>query len=87
MIRIVDGGVPTSLAEVGDSLAELSDALLDRGVSLPDAVKAFESRYVQAAVLRHDGNMSQAAEALGVHRNTLRAKLPRNGNGRPKRSR
>jgi DNA-binding protein Fis len=28
---------------------------------------------------RHGGNVSQAASALGIHRNTLRQKLQRNG--------
>jgi len=70
---------PTSLAEVGDSLGDVADVLLEHGVQLGEAVHAFEARYVKAAVARHGGNISQAAAALGVHRNTLRWKLRRNG--------
>jgi DNA-binding NtrC family response regulator len=68
---------PGSLAEVGDSMAAVADALLDHGVSLSEAMLAFEARYVRAAVARHDGNISQAAATLGVHRNTLRWKMRR----------
>jgi DNA-binding NtrC family response regulator len=67
------------LRELGDGIASLADALLDRGVELEEAVAAFEARYVRTAVARHSGNLSQAAEALGIHRNTLRSKLQRNG--------
>ena len=68
-----------SLTEVGDSLGEAADTLLEHGVQLSEAMHAFEARFVRAAVARHGGNMSQAAAALGVHRNTLRWKLRRNG--------
>jgi len=34
---------------------------------------------VRTAVERCGGNLSQAAVSLGIHRNTLRAKLHRNG--------
>mgnify|MGYP000545037801 CR=1 FL=1 len=50
--------------------------------SLQDFVECrrrFELRYLRSAVARHSGNLSQAAAMLGIHRNTLRAKLQRNG--------
>lgn len=68
-----------ALREVGDALGSVADALLDRGLRLDEALNVFEARYVRAAVARHDGNLSQAAAALGIHRNTMRAKLQRNG--------
>ncbi len=68
-----------ALREVGDALGSVADALLDRGLQLDEALNVFEVRYVRAAVARHGGNLSQAAAALGIHRNTLRAKLQRNG--------
>jgi DNA-binding NtrC family response regulator len=68
-----------ALREVGDALGSVADALLDRGLRLDEALNVFEVRYVRAAVARHGGNLSQAAAALGIHRNTLRAKLQRNG--------
>lgn len=68
-------------------MALLADALLDRGVGLQEALQAFEARYVKAALSRHGDNISQAAVTLGVHRNTLRWKLQRNGHQSRRRSR
>lgn len=68
-----------ALRRLGDTVTSVADALLDRGLDLEEAVAAFEARYVRAAVERHGGNLSQAALALGIHRNTLRAKMKRNG--------
>lgn len=74
------------LSELAASLVALTDALLDRGLDLADALRIFESRYVRAAVDRHEGNLSRASAVLGVHRNTLRSKLQRNGH-RPRKRR
>ena len=68
-----------ALRELGDALGNVADALLDRGLRLDEALNVFEVRYVRSAVARHGGNLSQAAAALGIHRNTLRSKLQRDG--------
>lgn len=68
-----------ALRRLGDTVSTVADALLDRGLDLAAAVAAFEAKYVTAAIERHGGNLSQAAQALGIHRNTLRAKMKRNG--------
>ncbi len=68
-----------ALRALGEALGNVADALLDRGLPLDEALNVFEVRYVRSAVARHSGNLSQAAAALGIHRNTLRAKLQRNG--------
>jgi DNA-binding NtrC family response regulator len=73
-----------TLREVGQSLATVAGALLDRGVRLDEAMASFEAGYLRGALDRHNGNLSQAAAALGIHRNTLRAKLRRDGRGRRK---
>jgi DNA-binding NtrC family response regulator len=67
------------LRELGEALGNVADALLDRGLPLDEALNVFEVRYLRSAVARHSGNLSQAAAALGIHRNTLRGKLQRNG--------
>lgn len=67
------------LRELGDALTRIAGALLERGVLLQDALDAFELRFLQAAVQRNAGNLSHAAAELGIHRNTLRSKLQRNG--------
>lgn len=68
-----------SLRELGEAFATVASALLERGVRLEEAVTAFEGGYVRTAVERSGGNLSAAAVSLGIHRNTLRAKLQRNG--------
>ncbi len=72
------------LREAGDALGTVANTLLDRGLQLDEALNLFEVRYVRSAVDRHSGNLSQAAAALGIHRNTLRSKLQKNGQRRGK---
>lgn len=69
-----------TLQQLTDALASAAGKLMDRGLPLGDAVSAFELRYLREAVRRNRGNLSQAAAMLGIHRNTLRSKLQRNGN-------
>jgi DNA-binding NtrC family response regulator len=68
-----------ALRAIGDVLGTVADGLLDRGLHLDEALNVFETRYVRLAVDRARGNISQAAAALGIHRNTLRSKLQKNG--------
>ncbi|NWF99757.1 MAG: helix-turn-helix domain-containing protein [Thermoanaerobaculaceae bacterium] len=73
-----------ALRAISEAVVSVADAVLDRGLTLDEAVAAFETRLAKQALSRHGGNLSQAALALGVHRNTLRQKLQRNG-ARPQR--
>lgn len=66
-----------SLAEMAQALDVLLQGMLDRSLTLEEAVRAFELRYVEAALARYGGNIQRTAAALQVHRNTLRAKLKR----------
>lgn len=72
-------GVGANLRHLGDSMSRVVEALLDRRVGLADAMAAFELCYLRAAVNRGNGSLSQTASELGIHRNTLRSKLRRNG--------
>lgn len=67
------------LQELTDAIGSAAGMLMDRGLPLGDALSAFELRYLREAVQRCHGNLSQAAAKLGIHRNTLRSKLQRNG--------
>jgi DNA-binding NtrC family response regulator len=71
--------VGANLRHLGDSMSRVVEALLDRKVGLADAMAAFELCYLRAAVKRGNGSFSQTANELGIHRNTLRSKLRRNG--------
>ena len=45
--------------------------LPDLDLPLADAMKLFEQRYIDAVIARHNGKLSEAAQALGIHRTTL----------------
>lgn len=72
-------GAGHALKHLGDAMSQVVETLLDRGVLLAEALAAFEVCYARAALARQGGNLSQAAISLGIHRNTLRTKLQRNG--------
>jgi DNA-binding NtrC family response regulator len=56
-------------------LQRIIDELVSKGIPLETARKEFERKYVATAVTRSSGNLGQAAKSLGIHRNTLRAKI------------
>lgn len=66
-----------SLAEMAKAMDVVLEGMLSHAFSLEDAVRVFERRYLEAAVVRYGGNIQQTAAALQIHRNTLRIKLRR----------
>ncbi len=48
------------------------DEMVEKELSLKDALKEFEKIYIEKAPKIYKGNMTKMANALGVHRNTLR---------------
>lgn len=70
-----------ALQELTNAVGSAAGLLMDRGLPLGEALSAFELWYLREAVRRSHGNLSQAAAKLGIHRNTLRSKLQRNGDG------
>jgi DNA-binding NtrC family response regulator len=56
-------------------LDELVELMVARGVHYEDAQKEFEKRFVARTIAKCDGNLTKAADALGVHRNTLMRKM------------
>ena len=46
-----------------------------RGVRFPEATREFERRFISRVLADSDGNLSKAADALGIHRNTLSRKM------------
>jgi Nif-specific regulatory protein len=49
--------------------------LIDAGLNLNDATHRFQQSYIQHAIERARGNVSQAAKNLGVHRSNLYRKM------------
>jgi len=56
-------------------LDQLVDEMVARGVHYEDAQREFEKRFVAQVIDRSAGNLSKAADTLGVHRNTLARKI------------
>ena len=48
------------------------DEMVEKELSLKDTLKEFEKIYILKAAKKYKGNMTKMANALGVHRNTLR---------------
>lgn len=55
-------------------LDQLVLEMVTRGVHYTDAQREFDKRFVSCVIAKHDGNLCQAADTLGVHRNTLTRK-------------
>lgn len=49
----------------------LIDEMLDGQIMLNEAMSEFEKLYIQKALKRHETHLSNTADALGIHRNTL----------------
>ena len=56
-------------------LERLVDEMVAKGILLEDAQREFEKRFITQALGSTGGNLSQAAERLGIHRNTLSRKI------------
>jgi DNA-binding NtrC family response regulator len=62
-------------------LRGLVDELLSSGVTLDEAKWSFEQTYIERAISRSRGSVSDAARKLGVHRNTVHGKLRQQARG------
>ena len=58
-----------------DQLERLVQELLDRGVRYDDARREFEKMFIARALSRSKGNVGDAADLLGLHRNTIARKI------------
>ena len=63
------------MVSIDDRLNQIIRELIGSGITLEQAVEAFEGKYIVAAMSASRGNVTQASKALGVHRNTLHNKL------------
>ena len=63
------------MSTIDDRLNQIIRELISSGITLEQAVEAFEAKYIVAAMKDNRGNVTKASMALGVHRNTLHNKL------------
>ena len=58
-----------------DQLENLVQQMLERGVRYDDARREFEKVFITRALQRSKGNVGDAADLLGIHRNTVTRKM------------
>ena len=58
-----------------DQLERLVVEMLDKGVLYDDARREFEKMFIARALQRSKGNVGEAADLLGLHRNTVTRKV------------
>jgi Fis family transcriptional regulator len=63
------------LIALKEQLERLIDEMVTRGVRYEDAHREFEKKFISRVLLKADGNLCQAADLLGMHRNTLSRKI------------
>ena len=68
-------GPRAAVGAVRDQLESLVQEMLDSGVRYDDARREFEKVFITRALQRSKGNVGDAAELLGLHRNTVARKM------------
>ena len=58
-----------------DQLETLVREMLDKGILYDEARREFEKMFIARALQRSKGNVGDAAELLGIHRNTVARKM------------
>ena len=58
-----------------EQLDKLVQELLEKGVLYDEARREFEKMFIARALQRSKGSLGDAAEMLGLHRNTIARKI------------
>ena len=60
---------------MNERLERLIEEMVQKGIRFSDASREFERRFISRVLAESDGNLSKAADTLGIHRNTLSRKM------------
>ena len=60
---------------MNERLQRLIEEMVEKGINFADAIREFERRFISRVLADSDGNLSKAADVLGMHRNTLSRKM------------
>ena len=60
---------------MNERLERLIEEMVTKGIRFAEANREFERRFISRVLVDSDGNLSKAAETLGIHRNTLSRKM------------
>ena len=66
-------------SKIKQVLEEIIDEMVAKGIYWTEAVAQFEKLFILRALEESNGNLSRAAETMGVHRNTLSKKIREHG--------
>jgi DNA-binding NtrC family response regulator len=66
-------------SKIKQVLEETIDEMVAKGIYWAEAVSQFEKLFILRALEESNGNLSRAAETMGVHRNTLSKKIREHG--------
>lgn len=58
-----------------EQLEELVQEMLEKGILYDDARREFEKMFITRALQRTKGSVGDAADLLGLHRNTITRKI------------
>ena len=58
-----------------EKLERLIEEMVTKGIRFEEATREFERRFISRVLAESDGNLSKAADVLGIHRNTLSRKM------------
>jgi DNA-binding NtrC family response regulator len=58
-----------------EQLEQLVEEMVAKGIGYQDALREFDKRFIAQVLAKADGNLCQAADRLGIHRNTLSRKI------------
>jgi len=67
--------VSAARSKIKQVLEEIIDEMVGKGIFWTEAVAQFEKLFILRALKKSNGNLSHAAETMGVHRNTLSKKI------------
>lgn len=68
-----------SSGKICQVLEEVIDEMVAKGIYWSEAAQQFEKLFILRALESSSGNLSRAAEIMGVHRNTLSKKVREHG--------
>ncbi len=66
---------PAPKATIKEILESVIDEMVDKGIFWTEAQQQFEKLFLIRALRQSRGNLCRAAQAMGLHRNTLTKKL------------
>ncbi len=72
--------------KIKDKLEEVIDEMVSKGIYWSEAASQFEKLFIIRALQDSNGNLSRAAEIMGVHRNTVSKKIRQHAIGKKGKS-